>query len=49
MLLAVPLDVRSWLEAQATRNLSPMSSVVVTALRKVMEAERRAERAGVAD
>jgi hypothetical protein len=40
MLCAVPLDVRAWLEAQAFRNLAPMSSVMVASIRKVMEAER---------
>jgi hypothetical protein len=47
MLCAVPLDVRAWLEAQATRNLAPMSSVMVASIRKAMEAERQeAARAG---
>jgi hypothetical protein len=41
MLCAVPLDVRAWLEAQANRNLAPMSSVMVASIRKVMDAERQ--------
>lgn len=41
MLIAVPKDVRAWLEVQAARNLTPMTGVVVASLRKVMDAERQ--------
>jgi hypothetical protein len=44
MLCAIPLDVRAWIEAQAARNLQPMSSVVVAAVRRQMDAERCQER-----
>jgi hypothetical protein len=40
MLLAVPIDIRSWLEAQATRDLSPMSSVIIAAVRRQMDADQ---------
>jgi hypothetical protein len=41
MLIAVPTDVRSWLETRAARNLAPMNSVVVASLRLAMDAEQR--------
>jgi hypothetical protein len=41
MLCAHPLDVRASLKAQASRNLVPMSSVKVSSIRKVMQAEQR--------
>jgi hypothetical protein len=41
MLLAFPVDIREWLEAQAARTLSPMTSVVLAAVRRQMEAEER--------
>jgi acyl-CoA hydrolase len=43
MLCSIPVDVRAWVEARAARNLQPMTSVVVTALRTQMDAERRQE------
>jgi hypothetical protein len=45
MLLAVPLDVRTWLEEKSVLDLMPMTSVVVTALRAQMNMERREQRA----
>jgi hypothetical protein len=44
MLIAVPLDMRKWLEQESARNLTPMSGVVVAGLRKVMDAERQEKR-----
>jgi hypothetical protein len=41
MLLAFPVDIREWLEAQAARTLSPMTSVVLAAVRRQMDAERQ--------
>jgi hypothetical protein len=45
MLLPMPADIRGWVEAKAVRNLQPMTSVVVIALRAQMQAEQRQERA----
>ena len=41
MLLNLPLDVRAWIEAEASRNLASMNSTIVVALRKAMDAEAR--------
>jgi hypothetical protein len=47
MLLAIPPDIRTWIEEKAALNLSPMNSVVVATLRGAMDAERQeAARAG---
>jgi hypothetical protein len=40
MLIAVPKDVRHWLEEKAARNLTPMTGLIVTAVRRQMDAER---------
>jgi hypothetical protein len=45
MPVALPGDVRSWIEAKAERNLSSMNSAIVAAVRAQMDAEQRQERA----
>jgi hypothetical protein len=54
MLCSFPLDCRRWIEEQAARNLSPMNSVIIGAVRKQMETGRhqkdaRAERTEAVD
>jgi hypothetical protein len=49
MLIAVPTDVRHWLEEQAARNLMPMTGLIVAAVRRQMDAERQEARRGPAD
>jgi hypothetical protein len=44
MPVALPSDVRNWIEAKAEHNLSSMNSVIVTAIRVQMDAERCQER-----
>lgn len=41
MLCSFPTDVRAWIKEQAARNLSPMNSVIVAAVRREMDAERQ--------
>jgi hypothetical protein len=43
MLCSFPLDCRRWIEEQATRNLSPMNSIIIGAVRGAMDAERQEE------
>jgi hypothetical protein len=45
MPLAVPTDIRQWLEARAALNLQSMNSVIVATVREKMEAVERQERA----
>jgi hypothetical protein len=40
MRLALPKDVRRWIEIRAAANLAPMNSAIVSALRQLMAAER---------
>ena len=40
MTLALPTDVRRWIETKAAANLAPMNSAIVSALRQQMDAER---------
>jgi hypothetical protein len=49
MLCAIPLDIREWLEAEAARNLTPMTGLIVAAVRRQMDVERRREREDKAD
>jgi hypothetical protein len=35
------VDIREWLEVRAARTLSPMTSIVLAAIRRQMEAEER--------
>jgi hypothetical protein len=39
MTLALPKDVRRWIEAKAAVNLAPMNSTIVSTLRAAMDAE----------
>jgi hypothetical protein len=41
MCLTIPKDIRVWLEAEAAKNLAPMNTVVVLALREKMRADQR--------
>jgi hypothetical protein len=40
MLVPVPTDIRRWIERKAIANASAMNSVIISALRSAMEAER---------
>ena len=40
LLVRLPNEVKAWLQAEATRNLSSQTSEVVRAVRQRMEAER---------
>jgi macrodomain Ter protein organizer (MatP/YcbG family) len=42
LLVRLPADVKTWLEAEAARNLSTQTSEVVRAVRQRMEAEHAA-------
>jgi hypothetical protein len=42
LLVRLPFDVRSWLKAEAERNLSTQTSEVVRAIRQRMGTEARA-------
>jgi hypothetical protein len=45
--IALPLDVRAWLEKEARRNGASQSSEIIRSVRNRMDAERRErERAG---
>lgn len=44
MTLALPADIRRWVEVRAVANLAPMNSAIVSALRAQMNAERRHDR-----
>jgi hypothetical protein len=41
MTLALPRDVRRWIETKAAANLAPMNSAIVATLRAAMEVEQR--------
>jgi hypothetical protein len=45
MMVAVPLDIRAWLEDRSVLNLQPMTSVIIAAIRAQMDADQRQERA----
>jgi hypothetical protein len=46
MLLRVPVDVKTWLEQQASRTLSSQNSEVIRSIRARMESEQRERAAG---